>query len=89
MIEMIRMKDLQKVTSYPRMAVYRKMKEGLLPRPISMGLRMVAWPKSEIETVMYARISGKGDDEIRKLVVDIMNARRSGVRPSETHAAPA
>jgi prophage regulatory protein len=44
------------------------MKQGLWPKPISLGGRAVGWPSSEVNTLNAARIAGMTDEEIRTLV---------------------
>ena len=60
--------------------LYARIAAGLWPKPISLGVRAVGWPDSEVEAVVRARIAGKSDDEIRALVIEIERKR--------TEAAP-
>jgi prophage regulatory protein len=71
----IRAKEAQATTGLPRSTFYHYIAEGLLPPPVRLGLRSVAWPASEIEAVNRARIAGKSEDEIRELVRDQIAAR--------------
>lgn len=48
---------------------------GLYPRPIRLG-RSSLWLAVEDETVRRAVISGKSDDEIRKIVRELEDARK-------------
>ena len=48
---------------------------GLYPKPIRFG-RSAFWLASEDETVRRAVISGKSDDEIRKIVRELENDRK-------------
>jgi prophage regulatory protein len=51
-----------------RSTCYVQIAQGLMPRPIKNGARMVGWFASEIAAINAARAAGKGDDEIRALV---------------------
>jgi len=61
-----------------RSAHYGDIQSGLFTRPVPIGLRAVGWPLSEVEAINAARIAGKTDDEIRKLVARLEAARKSG-----------
>jgi prophage regulatory protein len=54
---------------------YRDIKNGLFTRPIKATVKTSAWPESEVETLIRARIAGKPDDEIR-VIVDKLHAAR-------------
>lgn len=56
---------------------YDDIKKGLCTPPVLLGARSVGWPEHEIDAINSARIAGKGDDEIRRLVRDMVAARRS------------
>jgi prophage regulatory protein len=44
---------------------------------VSLGGRAVGWPAHEVATLNAARIAGKPDNEIRKLVVQLEAARKA------------
>jgi prophage regulatory protein len=52
------------------------MTQGLFPKPIKLGPRMVGWLAREVTAVNQARIAGKSDEEIRALLARLMHARR-------------
>ena len=60
-----------------RSAHYLDIQNGLFTRPVAIGLRAVGWPEHEVASLNAARIAGKGDDEIRALVVRLEAARKS------------
>lgn len=60
-----------------RSAHYLDIQQGLFTRPVSIGLRAVGWPSSEVESLNAARIAGKSDEEIRDLVVKLEAARKA------------
>ena len=59
-----------------RSSFYARIDQGLFTPGIPLGPRMVAWPESEVDALIAARIAGKTDDEIRTLVSNLMAARR-------------
>ncbi|MDP1766070.1 MAG: AlpA family phage regulatory protein [Methylotenera sp.] len=60
-----------------RSAHYIDIQQGLFTRPVSIGLRAVGWPASELAALNAARIAGKSDEEIRTLVVKLEAARKT------------
>ena len=59
-----------------RSTIYLRIKEGLWPKPVSLGPRAVGWPSNEVKAINDARIAGKSDTEIRKLVSELEKARK-------------
>jgi prophage regulatory protein len=62
-------------TGLSRAGVYAYVSKGLLPKAVKIGERASAWPESEIAAVNAARIAGKSDDDIRRLVADLESQR--------------
>lgn len=60
-----------------RSTVYLQVSQGLLTKPIHIGLRAVGWPSNELDAILNARIAGKSQDEIKELVIDLENQRTS------------
>jgi prophage regulatory protein len=60
-----------------RSSHYADIKQGVFTHPVSIGLRAVGWPASEVLAINAARIAGKTDDEIRALVVKLEAARKT------------
>ena len=58
-------------------SVFTSVNDGLLPPGINIGTRSKAWPEYEIDSVIAARIAGKNEIEIKTLVKNIVNARKS------------
>lgn len=53
--------------------------EDLLPRPVVLSPRKRAFLESELDQVISARVSGKPDDEIRRLVREMTASRNGGL----------
>jgi prophage regulatory protein len=51
--------------------VYLHVNDNLITKPVKIGPRASAWPEHEIDKIVAARISGKTDDEVRKLVKEL------------------
>tara|TARA_R110002072_G_scaffold301401_1_gene481068 strand:- start:4829 stop:5116 length:288 start_codon:yes stop_codon:yes gene_type:complete len=60
-----------------RPALYSHMKDGLFPRPIKLGEKLAVWPSDEVYAVVNWRIAGKSVEEIRELVAELMEARKT------------
>lgn len=63
-----------------RSSHYSDIKQRLFTRPIAIGIRSVGWPAHEVAALNAARIAGKNEDEIRKLVVNLEAARKDSIR---------
>ena len=72
-----RCKAVLKRTGDGRTTHYQKIKDGLFPKPVRIGGRSVAWPSTEVDALITARIAGKTDSEIRVLVSTLEAARSS------------
>lgn len=75
----LRVRSAMTASGLPRSTIYRRIRQGLWPRPVKLGPRSVGWPASEISALNGARIAGKTDDEIRDLVQRLEVARASDV----------
>jgi prophage regulatory protein len=58
-----------------RSSHYLDIQQGLFTPPVQIGLRAVGWPTTEVATINAARIAGKSEIEIRKLVANLKVAR--------------
>ena len=70
-----RLPTVQNELGLSRSSVYLLMSKGLLPKPIQISSRAVAWLSHETDAIIAARITGKSDDEIRELVTELMSQR--------------
>ena len=76
-LSILRRKQVQSETGYPRSTLYWRISQGLYTRPIRLGARAVGWPKTEVDVLNAARIAGVGDDAIRSLVARLEAQRAS------------
>jgi prophage regulatory protein len=72
-----RMKDLRTILGLCKATIYLRIKQGLLPPPVQIGIRAVAWPSREIETIVAAQISGKPEGVIKALVRQLVADRNT------------
>lgn len=54
---LLRLPDVRARTGLSRASIYAAIKRGDFPRPIALGTRAVAWPASEVEQWVQARIA--------------------------------
>ncbi len=55
----VRLPEVMRMSGLSKPSVYRLMAEGEFPRPVKIGLRSVAWPKSDIDQWMAERLSDR------------------------------
>jgi prophage regulatory protein len=71
----IRPSEMKAHTGQAVSSTYADAKKGLLPPPVKIGPRASGWIAREVAAVQRARIQGKTDDEIRRLVRDLIAER--------------
>ena len=76
-LAILRRKQVQAESGYPRSTLYLRIAQGLWPKPVSLGARAVGWPAGEVSAVNAARIAGRTDDEIRALVARLELERQT------------
>lgn len=76
----LRRRQVEAESGYSRSTLYLRISQGLWPKPVSLGPRAVGWPAGEVSAVNAARIAGKPDCEIRRLVAQLELERREEPR---------
>jgi len=76
---MLRLPEVKVLSGMSRSSIYLRIAQGLFPRPIALGPRMVAFPEIEVAAVIAARIRGESDDAIRELVARLATERKKAV----------
>lgn len=71
----LRLPAVQAATGLSRSLIYLRVSQGLWPKPVRLGPRAIGWPEDEVAAMNAARIAGKTDDEIRRLVAKLEAAR--------------
>jgi prophage regulatory protein len=77
----LRRRRVEGETGYSRSSLYALIKQGLWPKPVSIGLRSVGWPAHEVAALNRARIAGESEQAIRVLVQQLEAERRANHRP--------
>ena len=54
---LIRRREVEKLTALSRSRIYELMKQGLFPKPVSLGSMSVAWVETEIHEWIAERIA--------------------------------
>lgn len=73
--KLLRIKSVVQLTGNSRPTIYLRQIQGLWPKPVRLGPRMVAWPANEVQAINDARIAGKSDEEIKSLVKALESKR--------------
>lgn len=55
---LIRRKEVERLTALSRSRIYELMKQGVFPKPVSLGAMSVAWLEIEIREWIASRIAG-------------------------------
>ena len=73
----LRLPAVKSESGNSRSTIYLRITQGLWPKQVILGPRMVGWPADEVAAMNAARVAGKSDDEIRALVVKLEAARKA------------
>lgn len=84
-IQLLRAPRVLTARGVGRSTHYKDVADGLFTRPVAIGPRAKAWPDFEVDALVRARIAGKSDDEIRRLVKSLEAKRMQAA--DETAAA--
>lgn len=77
MEQILRLPAVIAATGYSRSTIYELVHKGLWCSQIRTSTRSVGWAKSEVETLISARIAGFNDNQIRTLVASLEANRKS------------
>lgn len=81
---LLRRPAVEAATGESRSTIYRKIERGLFPKPVCIGrdkngnASQAGWPAHEVAAINQARIAGKSDEEIRRIVSELEAARITG-----------
>lgn len=73
----LRLPNVTGASGDSRSTLYSKIDRGLWTPPVLIGARSVGWPDYEVTALNNARISGKSDEQIRALVIELVTARKT------------
>jgi prophage regulatory protein len=72
----IRLNMVKNLTGLSRSSIYAFIERGKFPKQIKIGERAVAWLESEVNELINARVSGKTDEEVKALVIELEAGRK-------------
>ncbi len=75
-INLLRIKAVLARTGLPMSTFYEKVQQKLMPEPIHISKRSVAWPDFEIDEINKLLIAGASEEEIRILVKNLTEQRQ-------------
>ena len=75
-IRMLRKPEVLKARGRGHAAHYNDIACGLMTEPVRIGAQSVAWPDYEVDAINRARIAGKSDEEVRRLVAELHAMRK-------------
>lgn len=71
MNDVVRLREVRRMTGLARTTIYRNVAAGTLPRPFKLGVKAIGWFRRDIEAVMECRAAGGGNDAVRRLVASL------------------
>jgi prophage regulatory protein len=77
---LLRLPALLKKWPRSKTTVYADIADDLFVPPVALGDRCSAWLEHEVDQIIAARIGGARKADIRKLVKQLVAARRAGGR---------
>ncbi len=63
-MRLIKLAEVMKQTALGRSSVYKYMKEGLFPKPVTQIGKSVAWVESEVQEWILDKIGKRDDTEL-------------------------
>lgn len=75
--KILRINDVKEKTGNSRSTIYKRITDGLFPKPVKIGPRSSGWPDYEVDAINAACIAGKNSEDIRTLVVKLEVARKA------------
>ncbi|WP_108651254.1 helix-turn-helix transcriptional regulator [Dongshaea marina] len=72
----VRRPETLKMLGLSNTVLYGRINDGLVPPPVSLGGRSVAWVSTELDAVMAAMVNGSNPDELRNLVRELVERRQ-------------
>lgn len=68
MKSILRLPDVIERTGLSRSSIYLRIANGTFPTPVKLGgARAAGWPEAEVDQIVSAYISGKGEKDLRRL----------------------
>lgn len=75
-LSLLRKPEVLAFLGISKSTLHVQINNGLIPPPISLGERAVAFVMHEIKAVLAAKIAGRSNDEIKQLVSRLVSSRQ-------------
>ena len=75
---MRRLPQACEITGRKTGSFYLDIKNGLIPPGVTIGPNAKAWPDDELHAINSAKIAGATEDEQKRLVQHLLDARKHG-----------
>lgn len=76
MAQLLRIRSVMAAVGWPsRASVYGAIRNGTWTPPVKTGPRCSAWPETEVQALVSARIAGYTEDQLRDLVKSLVEKR--------------
>jgi prophage regulatory protein len=72
---MLRLSQIMSKSGRSRSSIFKDVRDGFMTPPVAIGLRAIAWPSHEVETIMAARVQARSNVQIKELVASLIAAR--------------
>lgn len=76
-LRIIRKPEVLATLGISKSTLFNRIQAGLLPPSINLGGRACGWLETEIQAVLSALVSSRENNEIKQLVDDLVEARKT------------
>ena len=76
-LKIIRKPEVLATLGISKSTLFNRIQAGLLPPSINLGGRACGWLETEIQAVLSALVSSRENNEIKQLVDDLVEARKT------------
>lgn len=74
-LALLRLPDVLARVGVGRALVYRQIADGLFTKPVKLTARSSAWPSTEVDALVAAKIRGATELELKEIVRQLHAAR--------------
>lgn len=75
-IQLIRKEQVRALYACGKTHLQDQINKGLIPKPIQIGQRAVAFYESEIQASLAAMVAGYSDDQLKAFVKELVERRK-------------
>jgi prophage regulatory protein len=86
-ISLLRLDTVVSRRGRSRPQLYIDIKRGTMTPPVRLGEKLSAWPSHEIDALNRAEIGGASQDELRALVLELLEQRQRMKPATQSTAA--